>query len=173
VFLLAAAVAIATVTEPLEMRVEVTRGQYLQVLLVSRGPTPVLITPRTSLGAYIEVEIQDSDGRRVGHFGPRSSDPTPDQSEYRMLRSDADFGAQLFGVEIDILATGRVRLVNLGGEVGELNHGQEYWLVVTYHNDDNRLLKSTTKQSLQRKYGQFTAPVVNLRSERIAFRRPS
>jgi len=170
---LAAAVAAATLAGSLELRAAIVEGRYLQVDLVARGPIPVLLTPRTSLGCYVEVEIQDPSGQKVGWFGPRASCPTPVQSEYQLLWSRSDMGSQLFGVEIDILAPGRVRLVSEDGEVGDLDPSRQYRLVVTYHNHDSTFLTARTKRDLHRRYGDFSAPVVELRSAPISFRMPS
>ena len=171
--LLAVTMAAVTLAGSLDLQTQVVRGRFLQVLLVAQGSTPVLVTPRTTLGCYVEVEIQDSSGQRVGHFGPRASCSIPDQSEYVLFWNSADFGSQLFGVEIDILAPGRIRLANLDGEVGDLDPARDYRLVITYQNDDVRFLNKLTKRGLRRRYGQFSAPVVKLRSGPISFRRPT
>ena len=169
--LLAATVAAAAISGSLELHTQIVRDHFLQIFLVARGSTPVLVTPRTTLGCYIEVELQDPSGAGIGHLGPRASCPTPRESEFRLVGNSTDFGSELFGVEIDILASGRVRLVSADGEVGELDSGREYLLVVTYHNDDATFLTARSKSKLHRRYGQFSVPVVNLRSEPISFRR--
>ena len=172
-YLVAATVAAATLAGSVNLRALIVRDHFLQVVIVTEASVPVLLTPRTSLGCYIEVEIQDPNGQKVGWFGPRATCATPSLSEYVMLWNQLDMGAQLFGVEIDVSTPGRVRLVSADGEAGKLDPGREYRLVVTHHNDDAKLLTSRGKRNLRRRYGEFLAPVIDLRSEPIPFRAPS
>jgi hypothetical protein len=167
---LAGTILAATLASSLGLHVQVAKGRYLQVVLVPQGPAPVLITPRTTLGCYVEVEILDATGQYIGRFGPMATCSIPEQSEFRLFWNDRDFGAQLFGVELDIFAPGRIRLASLGGEVGDLDPERDYQLVVTYHNDDARYLSTQTRRALQRRYGKIWAGAVNLRSEPLAFR---
>jgi hypothetical protein len=173
--LLATAAAVAA---PLEMRVDIAQSRFLRVELVARGSKRVLVTPRTTLGCYIEVAVWDSTGNYIGWFGPRANCPTPAPADFQMLGTgtadvaDAD-GAALFGVEIDILVPERVRFRDDGGEVGKLQPGHEYRLVVTYHNNDAETLDVKAKQTFERKYGPFVAPRVLLTSGSIPFRVPA
>ena len=157
---------------PLELRARLVGESVLEVLVVTHGSAPVLVTPRTTLGCYLEVEVQDSTGAVVGHFGPRANCPTPSEGDFRILVGDVDAGAQLFGVDLDVLAPGRLRL-NAGSEEAEWEAGREYRFVVSYHNEDARILSAKRRTALRRSSPELIIPIVDLRSQPVTFRKPS
>ena len=161
------------VVSSLELRAEVIDGHVLQVLLVPRGPMPIVTTGRTVLGCYIEVDVLDSRGDRIGWLGPRASCPTPTLAQFRALSPDGPQdpgGAEVFGARFDLLAPGRVRI---GPNEEGLQPGQEYQLVVTYHDDDANGLSEKDKALLRKKYGKFWSGPIEVKGGPIAFRCPS
>jgi hypothetical protein len=162
-----AALLAASLATPVEVRTGVVDGRFLQVLVIARGQTPVVLVPRTILGCYIEVDIQDTQGISIGHFGPRAQCTAPGSSDYAVFRP-----GELFGVQLDILGPETVRLVSAElDNVAQLEKGREYRFVVTYHNDENRSLSAQTKRSLQKQWGAVVAPVVNITANPVSFRR--
>jgi hypothetical protein len=163
---------VATVASSLELRAEVVGDRILQVLLVPRGPVPVVTTTRTILGCYLEVEVQDSRGVPIGHIGPRASCAAPRFREFRALwsgESPDSTGAQVFGVQFDLLAPDRVRI---GPKEEGLESGQEYRIVVTYRNDDATVLSSKEKGILRKRYGNFWSAPIHVTSPPISFKCP-
>ena len=164
--LLLAAIAASS----LELRAEIVEGHTLRVLLVPRGPIPIVTTARTTLGCYIEVDVQDAEGVLIGHLGPRATCATPRLAEFRSLRpDDSSFpdGAQVFGTEFDLLAPERVRI---GLDESALLPGREYRLIVKYHNDDAKVIGSKGKKVLQDRYGKFWLSTFILESRPVPFK---
>jgi len=159
-------------TGSLELDAQIVDGHILQVLLVPRGPVPVVTTARTVLGCYIEIDVLDSRGDRLGWLGPRASCPTPSLTEFRALWPDNPDhpGGEVFGARFDLLAPGRVRI---GPDEEGFRPGQEYQLLVRYHDDDAKGLGENDKRSLRKKYGTFWSGHIELAARPIAFRCPS
>ena len=161
----------AILANSLELRAQMIGGHVLQVLLIPHGRVPVMMTTRTFLGCYIEVQVQDAQGIIIGHIGPRATCTTPSLPEFqRLIPDDAGLplGGQVFGAEFDLLSPGRVRLES--DEMVGLVPGQDYRLVVLYHNYDEKFLGAKRKSALKRRYGNFWSSAIELTSEPISFR---
>jgi len=163
---------IATVASSLDLRVEIVGDRILRVLLVPRGPVPVVTTTRTFLGCHLEIDVQDSQGVLIGHLGPRASCAVPQLSDFRALMpgdSHGPAGTEVFGAQFDLLAPERVRL---GPNEAALQPGQEYQFVVSYHNDDAKILGTKQKRILRERYGDFWSSTIQVRSAPITFKCP-
>ena len=164
----------ATLASSIELKAQIVGGHVLQVLLVPHGSVPVVMTTRTFLGCYIEVQVQDAQGSVIGHIGQMAQCPPPPFSEFRVLATDDSgmpSGSDVFGVEFDLLARGRVRLDR--EEPWDMVPGQDYRFVVFYHNYDVRLLNPKRKGILRRRYGNFWSSPIELTSPPISFTCPS
>lgn len=161
------------VASSLELQAEVIDGHLLQVLLIPHGPVPIVTTTRTILGCYIEVDVLGSRGDRIGWLGPRASCATPTLSEFRALGPDNPKGvggAEVFGARFDLLAPDRVRI---GPNEEGFRPGQEYRLVIRYHDGDANGLSDQDKALLRKKYGRFWSGPIELEARPITFRCPS
>jgi hypothetical protein len=76
----------------------------------------------------------------------------------------------VFGARFDLLAPG---LVRIGPNEEGLRPGQEYQLIVTYHDDDAKGLGENDKRILRKKYGAFWSGPIELTGKPIAFKCPS
>jgi hypothetical protein len=154
-----------------EVRAQLVRGHFLQVLIVSHGSLPVLVTPHAILGTYLEVEIQDAAGLYLGHLGPLSTCPGPIESDFQVFSSDETTGSPVFGTELDLSMKDRFRLIAANGdETYDLEPGREYRLVVTYHNEDGRWLDARNRRILERRHPGVATPVLMLRAKPVPYR---
>ena len=154
----------------LELRAEVVDGHFLQVLLVPHGSVPIVTTGRMTLGCYLEIDVVDTSGNRIGHIGPMASCPPPRFSEFRAFRPDdprEPGGADVVGARFDLLAAERVRV---GPHEQGLLPGQEYRFVARYHADDASILSERQKGILRGRYGAFWSGDIELESAPVIFR---
>lgn len=163
--LLVAAIAASS----LELRAEIVDGHTLRVLLVPQGPVPIVTTARTTLGCYVEVDVQDPEGVLIGYLGPRATCAIPQLSEFRSFRPDdssSSEGAEILGTEFDLLAPERVRI---GPDENALQSRREYRFIVKYHNDDATVIGAKGKTVLQKRFGRFWLSTFRLESKPISF----
>jgi len=167
-YVLFAILALAGAPEAFELRAEVVRGHILQIQVVARGSSPVLVVPRARLGCEVQVEVLDVAGVLIGHLGPRAQCPPPGAADFQAFVATEELGTPLFGTELDLSTAHRFRI----GEAEEdVVLGRDYRLVVAYESGDADTLAPEVKSALHHRHPGVPTPVLRLRSEPIPYRR--
>jgi|SRR5687767_356332 len=130
---------------PVALEIALAGNRYLEVKVVGRSAVPVLVTRRTHLGPYLEVEVTDLETGRTGWLGPRATATTPDVCEFYALRVN-----EVYGVRLDLLRPDILRFPD-GSEI-PFQKGRSYEVVVRFRDFEGResLSREARRKLLQR-----------------------
>ena len=138
----------AAVTPPVSVDAALVEDRFLDIRILGQSDVPLLVTRRTFLGPYVNVEVKSVDGQRIGYLGPRATVTVPNVCEFSLLQKD-----EFFGRRIDLRAPWVVSLV--GGGQAPLADGQRYELTVTYEDPEAVHLSKQARSELSRKWHKF------------------
>lgn len=130
-------------------------GSNLVIRVLGRSMIPVLLTFRTTVGVYFDVDIRDEKGTRIKYLGPTVMSSKPELWDLHLLTEGEFFGS----------------LVSLRSDHGfMLEPGKKYTCVVTYVDRDTKWALSKSQAARIRKLRPFIELEQRVKSPPVSLR---